>query len=178
MGAEVSTHVPRHELWRDPHGVARHLVESGEVYGLVDAEVVVKGAGFVCMWLTLDPWAPMADEGYPVERVAVTSFSDGTVRAVPVAARERRWAHRYPFVSGSLLQLGHLCLWYPSDPPALKWSWSDGFVDFVTIVHRHLMAEEYWRRHGRWPAEDAPHGEGDHPILDPKLRSIALGDAA
>ena len=75
-------------------------------------------------------------------------------------------------------RLGQLCLWFPDDPPELKWDWSDGLVAYITVVHRHLQAEEFWRRTGRWPAEDAPHGEGVHPIRSQEMRAAAGLDAA
>lgn len=174
----MTRHIGRRDVWSDPHAVARHLVERGEVFGLIDADVVIADTRFVCMWVTLEPWAPLAADGYPTERVAITTFHNGELRAVPVEAHQRQWAHRYPYEPLSLVHLGHLCLWYPSDPRELRWTWSDGFINYLTIVHRHLMAEEYWRRHGQWPAEDAPHGDGDHPIRDPKLRQIVTRAAA
>ena len=92
----------------------------------------------------------------------------GRIAATPRGAGGRRWLHRYP------PPLGQLCLWYPDDPPALGWQWSDGLAAFITIAHRHLQAEEYWRRTGIWPAEDVPHGEGPHPIRSPALRAAAF----
>ena len=66
-----------------------------------------------------------------------------------------------------------LCLWYPNDPRSLRWEWPDGIEQYVTRVHRHLHFEEYYRREGEWPVEDAPHAEpvnGAHPILSAFMR--------
>ncbi len=69
--------------------------------------------------------------------------------------------------------IGELCLWCPGDPRQLRWAWSDGLAAYITIVHRHIQAEEYWRRTGRWPAEDAPHGGTSHPIQTSAMRTAA-----
>lgn len=157
------------DLLRRPEWVVEQLVSDESLYGLVGGEVRVRNAEFVVLWLTLEPWLPMAELGYPVERVAITVRQSGATVAVPIGP-SREWVHRNPYRAGSLSAIGDLCLWYPGDPDALKWSWEDGFASYVTIVHRHLMAEEFARRNeGEWPAEDAPHGSGPHPI-----RSIAM----
>lgn len=166
------------QVLSDPDGVATSLMAEHSVYGLVDVDVRIRKPGLACLWMTLEPWPPMADEGYPIERVAISVFAAGPVRAVPIGAKGRRWEHRNPYRLGSLDYLGDLCLWYPGDPDPLKWSWSDGFVDYITIVHRHLLAEEFWRRHGVWPAEAAPHGEGNHPIQSAELRRVVTEVAA
>lgn len=160
-------------MLRDPHAVAKQLVDSGAVYGLTAVEVKIATPAMACLWLTLEPWAPMAAKGYPTEQVAITVYGDGRVAAVPVDAGRRRWLHRNPKLLGDMRHLGELCLWYPKDPRGLRWEWDDGFVALITIVHRHLQAEEFWRRNHYWPSEDAPHGDGDHPIRTPAMRRLA-----
>lgn len=162
----------------DPYGVAEYLVRSGCVYGLVDSEVRVADPEMVVLWITLEPWAPMAERGYPAERVSIAIWPGGWITAVPSGATTRPWRHRFPYVLGDLEQLGQLCLWYPDDPRGLRWEWADGLVSYVTIVHRHLQAEEYCRRTGSWPAEEAPHGQGKHPILTPALQQATIGGTA
>jgi hypothetical protein len=155
-------------VFADPAGVARQLREDAGVYGLASVQVRLADKHHVLFWLELEPWAPMAAEGYPTEQLSVLVWADGRIAATPRGARGRRWLHRYP------PPLGKLCLWYPDDPPALRWQWSDGLAAFITIAHRHLQAEEYWRRTGNWPAEDVPHGEGPHPIRSPALHAVAF----
>lgn len=161
------------DVLQRPHQVAELLLLPSLVYGLVDVDVRVAEHSMVVFWLTLEPWAPMAERGYPSERVSITVWGDDRVTAVPRAAAGRTWCHRNVFVLGRLDALGELCLWYPGDPRPLRWEWADGFVAYISIVHRHLQAEEYARRHnGMWPAEDVPHGHGQHPIRTPALRAL------
>ncbi|MDE0653590.1 MAG: hypothetical protein OXI26_08055 [bacterium] len=124
---------------------------------------------------------------YPAEQVRVTVRANGKVLAVPASGDDREWLHRYPRSSiADLLALpksatvpwelivGALCLEYPNDPDHLRWQWSDGIDAYLRVVQRHLWYEEYWRRHGSWPVEDAPHGHRPdghpHPILTPELQ--------
>jgi hypothetical protein len=153
--------------------VARELIEDGQVFGLTDVDVRAATDRMAVFWLTLEPWTSLAAEGFPTERVAITITSNGWIAAVPLEAHGRRWYHRNRYELGSMENLGALCLWYPGDPRSLRWEWSDGFVAYIRIVHRHLQAEEYWRRHDRWPVEDAPHGEGNHPIRSLEMRAAA-----
>lgn len=166
------------QVLSDPYEVAEHLVSTGAVYGLVNVDVRHQSLDLVIFWLTLEPWAPMEVRGYPTEHVSISVWRSGRIVAVPVNRRARSWLHIYPAWLGSLEALGQLCLWYPDDPRSLRWEWEDGLVKYITIVHRHLQAEEYYRRNGTWPAEDAPHGtgpsgQGPHPIATPALRTHA-----
>lgn len=161
------------ETLRRPHRVASQILESGSVYGLAAMDVRHATSSVAVFWLSLEPWSPMAGRDYPVERVAISVWRSGRIIAVPTDSLRRTWKHRYPYQVGNASALGDLCLWYPDDPRSLRWEWDDGLVAYITIVHRHLMAEEYARRnHGAWPAEDAPHGPGPHPI-----RTIELHNA-
>ena len=149
------------DVFSDPNGVIERLRSGANIYGLVDVEVIRATERVVILLLTLDPLEPMAQEGYPTEKVKIVIEADGAVRAYP-KSEGRRWLHRNP-LGGTPLSLD-LCLWYPGDPRELRWEPQDGLERYITIVHRHLMAEEFWRRTGRWPFEDAPHGQGPHPI--------------
>jgi hypothetical protein len=173
--AEVIGH---EEVLDDPQGVAEHLLASGCIYGLVSIDVKLAETRMVVFWLTLQPWTPMAERGYPTERVSITVWANGRITAVPIAALGRTWEHRNPYVLGSMVDLGALCLWFPGDPRRLRWGWTDGFVVYITIVHRHLQAEEYFRREGAWPSEDTPHGPGNHPIRTLAMQQIAAQGAA
>lgn len=145
--------------------------------------VMVACGTSVTLRLVMRPFPPFDAQGYPVESVWLILRADGSVAAVcPEPEEHRRWKHRN---SGRYSgwppggEAGTLCLWYPYDPSALRWTWDDGLVSLAHVVHRHLWAEERWRRTGKWPFEDAPHGHGahPHPITDPRtiriLREIA-----
>ncbi|MBD8057870.1 hypothetical protein IC607_02690 [Cellulomonas sp. JH27-2] len=123
-------------------------------------------------------FAPLRDlPAYPDERARVVVASSGDVTAFPIGA-PRPWLHRSPNLDGTTFgaKYAGLCLFYPLDRRELTWQWDDGFEDYVLCVQRHLAFEEYWRRHGEWPVEDAPHGNpprGQHPILTPFMRKEA-----
>jgi len=128
--------------------------------------------------MTFAPPPELVAYGYVDERGRMSIAPNADVYSFPLG-RQRPWKHRYPFQPdhGSCNQL---CLWFPGDPPPLRWEWSDGLEDYVSRVHRHLFYEECWRRTGDWPAEDAPHGapgnqlthsDGTptHPIISTRL---------
>lgn len=194
-------------MFAAPAGVAARLVESKAVFGLTDIEVRFTSDTVVCLWLTLDPWLEPAAAGYPVEQVAVTvprpvtspqcpvppgtgHGSTGTSQRTrpggdghggrgslppPGRSRRRRW-------STPTRRATHSCSAASacgSPMTALAAVDLGGWtVAYITIVHRHLQAEEYWRRTGRWPAEDAPHGEGHHPIQTPEMQTAASAGGA
>ena len=155
---------------RDPNAAAG-VLRGATLDGLSELEIVRPDRNCVIFHLTLAPWWELSVHGYPVERVSILVWQDGRIAAIP-PADERPWLHRAD------PPLKPLCLWFPGDPRALRWEWDDGLVAYVAIVHRHLQAEECWRRHGEWPAEDAPHGEGNHPIRSALLRHHAQGQEA
>jgi hypothetical protein len=169
--------IGRDDVFRDPTGVAEALVSSADIYGLRAMEMRIATVTLTVFWLILDPWKPMAARGYPSEEVAITVWRNGSLDAVPIRAEARTWQHRNPRVFGSMQHLGALCLWFPGDPRPLRWGWTDGFAAYITIVHRHLQAEEYFRREHVWPSEDAPHGRGDHPIRTLPMRLLAAEGA-
>jgi hypothetical protein len=53
---------------------------------------------------------------------------------------------------------GALCLWFPDDPPARRWTSEHGLRLLIEIVRRHLLLEQHWLLTGEWAIEDAPHG--------------------
>lgn len=119
-----------------------------------------------------DPTGAFIREGYPVEKVQVVVKRSGNIRAVPKSGRGRSWLHRNS-ISGVWLDL---CLWDPSDPDPIRWDWGDGLEEYVRIVSRHLIYEEYHRRHNEWPVEDSPHGTsptGSWQIRSPEMRKAA-----
>jgi hypothetical protein len=50
-----------------------------------------------------------------------------------------------------------LCMWYPSDPPAKKWSRLDGLLKLIDTAIVHLFKEYHLRETGQWLGEEAPH---------------------
>ena len=43
-----------------------------------------------------------------------------------------------------------LCMWYPADPPELRWLPEHRLVGLIEMARLHLFREEYWRRAGGW----------------------------
>lgn len=134
--------------------------------------------GSAVLDMTFRPPPEFAAEGYRAERGRICAHTDSRINAFPLGSRTRTWHHRNPspFGVGYGTLGGDLCLWYPRDPRGLRWEWEDGLEEYVTRVHRHFFFEEYYRREGEWPVEDAPHGEpatGAHPILSPHMQRAA-----
>lgn len=170
----------------DPRGCAAWLTTGADLWGTA-VDVATHDRVMTVLDVRLSP-PPPALEGYPAEHVRLTVLRDGQVFAVPINTPTRPWLHRYPRLTLGQIRawpmdqlipweglLGCLCLWYPRDPAHLRWSWVNGLDGYLRLVQRHLWSEEYGRRHGHWPAEDAPHGSRpdgrSHPILTPALRS-------
>jgi hypothetical protein len=147
-----------------PAEVARLIIDRQLVFGLVAMELVSNCRRAVVYRLRLDPWRAMADEGFPQETLGILVTSRGDAYAVPQGADERSWKHRYgspflgPWLPSCPPRLGQLCLWHPGDSRGLRWEAADGLVAFITIAHRHLLAEELYRRTDHWYGAEAPHG--------------------
>jgi hypothetical protein len=155
-------------LLDDPKPVVDALLaDDSPVFGIIDAEVRLRTDRSVVIGLHLAPWPPCADAGFPNERVGIFATFERNALVVPPKADTRKWKHR------NRGDMGDLCLWYPDDDPALVWRWEDGLESLITIAHRHLQYEEYWRRTGHWPVEDAPHGAGKHPVKSRLMRDAA-----
>lgn len=156
----------------DPESVVEALTDdSAPIYGLQTAHLCHRDACGVVIEVVLRPWAACADEGFPTERVRVLATTARWAIVVPQDSDTRRWKHRMP--KSALGDFGELCLWCCADDPSLVWQWSDGLMPLLTIAHRHLQYEEYWRLNGEWPVEDAPHGDGTHPLTTPSMRRAA-----
>lgn len=67
--------------------------------------------------------------------------------------------HRYPN--------GSLCMWYPGDPPELRWTTADGAGTLVANIAAHLVKEEWYRLTGEWKGDEVRHGAPD-TANDPK----------
>ena len=169
-----------------PHACIRWLNESCAVDGM-DISVVRHNNRLTIFDVRFEPPPPWGLPGYPPERVRIVVRANGDTFSVPAASDKREWQHRYPRLSIRRILawpkstpipwenlLGSLCLEYPGDPDHLRWDWSDGIDAYLRIVQRHFWCEEFWRRHGSWPVEDAPHGHRPdgrpHAIKSPSLR--------
>ncbi len=62
-----------------------------------------------------------------------------------------------------------LCLYYKDDPPERRWRERDGLVRLFDLACQHVVAEYIWRKTGRWPIDEAPHGETEPASSDPTL---------
>lgn len=51
-----------------------------------------------------------------------------------------------------------LCLYYPADPPELRWRSEMGLLALLDAAAEHLCFEDYWRRNKDWLGREAPHG--------------------
>lgn len=59
-----------------------------------------------------------------------------------------------------------LCMWYPADPPELRWLPEHRLVGLIEMARLHLFREEYWRRTGgqdggEWLGPEIHPGEED-----------------
>jgi hypothetical protein len=152
---------------------ARWVLQE-QLFGVAVDRVLEPRHGGVVLDMSFTPIPELDVAGYPGERARVSVRPDGRIHSLPLGP-ERDWHHRYPSPLGE--QFGHLagqlCLWYPKDPRSLRWGWNDGLEQYVTRVYRHLFYEEYYRREGHWPVEDAPHDDpvaGAHPICSAFMR--------
>ncbi len=62
-----------------------------------------------------------------------------------------------------------LCLFYKDDPRERRWKAEDGLLRLFDLARRHVTGEYLWRATGRWPVEEAPHGESVPALRDPSL---------
>lgn len=161
---------PLNRVLADPAAAADRLLHADTVFGVAHAEGRTGPGGAALLELTLRPLPALERENYPTERVRLVIRLDHTVHAFPLNSADRAFKHRNP------PPVQDLCLQYPGDDAALRWIPEDGLEPLVTLVHRHLLYEEAWRRTGTWPAEDAPHGQpahGTHPLRTPETQQEA-----
>jgi hypothetical protein len=163
------------EVLADPDGAARRLEHGGELFGVRAARgrTVISGAAILEM--TLAPLPALAADGYPFEDIRVVvlteeqAYAGQRALAYAKSGTGRTFEHRNPLPSRSL------CLFYDRDDPALKWLPTDSIEEFVSMVRRHMIYEEYNRRNDKWPIEEAPHGPADvggHPIRTAKMHAL------
>ncbi|MFE7439354.1 hypothetical protein ACFU7X_02640 [Streptomyces chartreusis] len=154
----------------DPAAAADHLLHTEALFGVQQVICRTAHAGTALLELTLRPLPALERESYPIERVRVVIRPDHTIHAFPLDSADRAFKHRNP------PPVQDLCLQYPGDDEALRWIPEDGLEPLVTLIHRHLLYEEAWRRTGTWPTEDAPHGQpahGTHPLRTPEIQQEA-----
>lgn len=161
---------PLTRVLADPAAAAHHLLHAHTVYGVEQAVGRTGPGGAALLELTLHPLPALERENYPTERIRIVIRPDHTVHAFPLDSADRTFKHRNP------PPVRDLCLQYPGDETALLWIPADGLEPLVTLVYRHLLYEETWRRTGAWPTEDAPHGQpsyGTHPLRTTRMRQEA-----
>lgn len=161
---------PLNRVLAAPAAAADRLLHSHTVFGVEQATGRTGHGGAALIELTLRPLPALERENYPTERVRLIIRTDHTVHAFPLNSAHRPFKHRNP------PPLQDLCLQYPGDDTALRWIPDDGLEPLLTLVHRHLMYEEAWRRTGTWPTEDAPHGQpvdGTHPLRTREIQQEA-----
>ncbi|MFI1386689.1 hypothetical protein [Embleya sp. NPDC020886] len=161
---------PLNRVLADPAAAADHMLHAHTVYGVERATGRTGPVGAALLEFTLRPLPAFERENYPTERVRIVIRHDHTIHAFPLDSAHRAFKHRNP------APVEDLCLQYPDDDTALRWIPDDGLEPLITLIHRHLLYEEAWRRTGTWPAEDAPHGQpahGVHPLRTVKTRQEA-----
>ena len=62
-----------------------------------------------------------------------------------------------------------LCLYYKRDPSERRWGEDNGLLRLLDLARQHVTAEYVWRATGRWPIDEAPHGETEPAPPDPSL---------
>jgi hypothetical protein len=70
---------------------------------------------------------------------------------VPRVFTDGPWESPHRYADGSL------CMWHPRDQPEKRWTRRDGAAALLGHVVAHLLREEWWRRTGEWPGEEAAH---------------------
>ena len=106
---------------------------------------------------------PVTVPGYDQAYTLRIELSEGS----PVAVIAEDWVGRMKHTYGR----NRLCMWLPSDPPERRWQRTDGLLKLIDTAVVHLFRELYWRGHGEWLGEEAPHGI-------PKVEARIAGSAA
>ncbi|WP_237768143.1 hypothetical protein [Serinicoccus sp. CNJ-927] len=119
------------------------LVSEGACLGEVRRDVAVIRVGVA-------PPLELRAHGYPDELLDIQIGPGLDYAVYPAQPEARKFEHRYPE--------GRLCLEMPDDPADRRWHREYGLESLVITGARHMWYEEYRRRTGEWPVEDAPHG--------------------
>lgn len=115
----------------------------------------------------IDPWESRYDISL---RAPIVFALDGP----------RTSLHRNALPAGVATSPGspYLCLYFTGDPDERRWKPSDGLVRLFDLARRHLAAEHAWRLTGKWPIEQAPHGNARPAPTRPSLLLPPLRDVA
>jgi hypothetical protein len=127
----------------------KFLRELAGLRGLHLCRSPIKGGAFSFTFTVAPPGVPQRKVTVSFRRDVPHVFVDGPAES----------PHRYPD--------GSLCMWYPNDPPEMKWTLSDGAGVLVANIAAHLIKEEWWRMTGDWPGPEVHHRPAD-PSNDPK----------
>lgn len=80
-------------------------------------------------------------ETYEVRRIRIVFKAKEPASSVDVFADgPTESPHRYG--------KDRLCMWYPKDPPELRWLPEHRLVDLIEMTRRHLFREAWWRQTG------------------------------
>lgn len=79
-----------------------------------------------------------------------------------------------PFEDGVFGKSAELCLYYRRDPDERRWRPENGLLGLFDLGRIHVANEHAWRRDGRWPGEDAPHGPTHPAAPDASLAIDAI----
>lgn len=134
-------------------------VEEGAAFGHVRRTVAM-------VRVEVAPNPELRPYGYPDETLDIRVGPGDDYAVYPVDSGSRKFEHRFPDPDG------RLCLEMPDDPPERRWHRDSGLESLVVTGARHMWFEEYKRRTGEWPVEDAPHGYPEPRITKPKDRKI------
>lgn len=119
----------------------RRLIACGQVARIMTTHPDFPGAFSINVRLRVDD--------LPVRSVTIVFTRRNALVPRVYADGPSRSPHRYTDRS--------LCMWYPYDPPEQRWRLRDGPEVLLGLVVAHLLREEWWRRTGEWPGEEAPH---------------------
>jgi hypothetical protein len=82
----------------------------------------------------------------------------------------RESKHRNPpFEDDVFGKSAELCVYYRHDPDERRWLPEHGLLGLFGLGRIHLACEHEWRRTGKWPGEDAPHGNAPPAPRNPSL---------
>lgn len=160
-------HIGFEDLRRHPSEIAAAIASNME---MTTVDVVRHDHGLTVLEAEFQPTLELEANGYPIEVARIAQYTDERHPEpyVHPIGPKRTWEHRYGLAPAHR-NFKQLCLWYPGDADHLIWTWDRGLIDLVGIARRHLWYEEHFRRTGRWPVEDAPHGHRSdgqrHPVL-------------